>query len=494
MFKVTFISLYYDNYHSIHFNCKLALSMQIKFLGATETVTGSKHIIKTDNGYNVLLDCGLYQGMGKETDSLNRNFDFNPSDIDVVILSHAHIDHSGNLPLLINKGFLGSIYCTPPTLVVVEVLLYDSAKIHESDIEYVNKKRELRGEELLKPLYTSKDVDRCLKHFKTVPYHAEFTLNEEVSFLFTDAGHILGSAIVNLKLKDKEHKITHLTFTGDIGKYDDMLLKDPEIFPQADYIICESTYGDRLHEVEKDAELHLLNVVRNTCVEKKGKLIIPAFSLGRTQEIVFILDKLKNLGLLPNIKVYVDSPMSSNVTDIMRQHVDCFNAKLQTYIKTDADPFGFNNLIYIREKADSINLNSNKEPCIIISASGMMDAGRIKHHLRNNISDQKNTILVVGYCSQNSLGGRIREGQKVVKIFGEEYAVNADVEIIDSYSAHADYNELIRFLSCQDKQKVKKVFLVHGDPPAKISFRDKLLLQGYNNVVIPTKNESYILD
>ena len=468
--------------------------MKLKFIGATETVTGSKHLVITEKGFTILLDCGLYQGMGKETDSLNRNLDLVPSEIDVVVLSHAHIDHSGNLPLLVKNGFLGSIYCTPPTLEVVEVLLYDSAKIHEGDIKYVNKKREQRGEEPLIPLYTTKDVDRCLKHFKTVSYHADFVLNEDAILNFTDAGHILGSAVVNLKIKDKADKIIKLTFSGDVGKYDDLLLKNPEIFPQADYIICESTYGDRLHEVDVDAELHLLNVVRNTCVEKKGKLIIPAFSLGRTQEIVFILDKLKNKGLLPNIKVYVDSPLSTNVTDIMRENVSCFNEKLQEYIKTDSDPFGFSNLKYIREKEESMALNTSKEPCIIISASGMMDAGRIKHHLRNNISDSKNTILVVGYCTPNSLGGRIREGQKKVRIFGEEYDVNADVEVIDSYSAHADYGELIRFLSCQDKTKVKKIFLIHGDIEAKLSFKEKLYVEGYKDVIIPNKRESFYLD
>jgi metallo-beta-lactamase family protein len=468
--------------------------MQVKFIGATETVTGSKHLITTDKDYSILLDCGLYQGMGKETDSLNRHLGINPSKIDVVILSHAHIDHSGNLPLLVKEGFLGSIYCTPQTLEVVEVLLQDSAKIHEYDIEYVNKKREQRGEEPLEPLYTVKDTERCLKHFKTVPYHTDFHLNDEVAFNFTDAGHILGSAAVNLQLKNKDKKIIHLTFTGDVGKYNDMLLKDPECFPQADYILCESTYGDRLHEIEKDAELHLLNVVRNTCVEKKGKLIIPAFSLGRTQEIVYILDKLKNKKMLPNIKVYVDSPLSTNITDIMRENVDCFNQRLQEYIKVDADPFGFSNLKYIHEKEESIALNSSEEPCIIISASGMMDAGRIKHHLANNISDPKNTILVVGYCTPNSLGGRIKAGEKEVKIFGQFHEVNADVEIIDSYSAHADYSELIRFLSCQDKTKIKKLFLIHGDPDAKISFKDKLVEEGYKDVVIPNKNETFILE
>jgi len=468
--------------------------MKIKFLGATETVTGSKHLVRTEKGFSILLDCGLYQGMGKETDTLNRNLDLIPSEIDVVILSHAHIDHSGNLPLLVKEGFLGSIYCTPPTLEVVEVLLYDSDKIHEGDIKYVNKKREQRGEAPIVPLYTTKDVDRCMKHFKTVPYHADYVLNEDATLTFTDAGHILGSAVVNLKIKDISDKIINLTFTGDVGKYNDMLLKNPEPFPQADYIICESTYGDRIHEVDSDAELHLLNVVRNTCVEKRGKLIIPAFSLGRTQEIVFILDKLKNKGLLPNIKVYVDSPLSTNVTDIMRENVVCFNEKLQEYIKTDPDPFGFSNLKYIREKEESMALNTSKEPCIIISASGMMDAGRIKHHLRNNISDAKNTILIVGYCTPHSLGGKIKEGQNVVKIFGEEYEVNAKVEVIDSYSAHADYSELLRFLSCQDKAKIKKLFLVHGDIDAKISFKEKLYVEGYKDIIIPNKRESFYLD
>lgn len=467
--------------------------MEVKFFGATETVTGSKHIITLDDGFSVLLDCGLYQGAGKETDEMNRHLGFNPGTINAMILSHAHIDHSGNIPLLVKQGFLGSIYCTPATLEIVEVLLYDSAKIHENDIEFLNKKRALKDKDPLKPLYTSKDVERCLPHFKTVPYNAEFRLAPNLSFTFTDAGHILGSAVVNLKLKSKEEKIVTLTFSGDVGRFSDMLLKPPAPFPQADYIICESTYGNKLHEKEPDAELHMLNVVRNTCLEKKGKLIIPAFSLGRTQEIVFILDKLKNKGLLPNIKVYVDSPLSTNITNIMREQVALFNASLQEYIKTDPDPFGFNNLTYIREKEDSIALNNSKEPCIIISASGMMDAGRIKHHLANNISNPKNTILVVGYCSPNSLGGYIREGKKQVKIFGDYFEVNADVEIIDSYSAHADYNELLQFLSCQDKEKIKKIFLVHGEIDAKISFKEKLMSKGYKEIIIPNKAEAFNL-
>ncbi len=468
--------------------------MKVKFLGATETVTGSKHLVTTPSGFNVLLDCGLYQGVGQQTDTLNRHLGFDPAKINAVILSHAHIDHSGNLPLLIKQGFIGSIYCTPSTLPIVEVLLYDSANIQQNDIEHINKKREAKNLEPLKPLYTKKDVDKCLKHFKTIPYHHSFFLNNEVSFKFTDAGHILGSAVINLNLINEENKTINLTFTGDVGKYNDLLLKDPECFPLADYIICESTYGDKLHDSENNAEEQLLNVINYTCVEKQGKLIIPAFSLGRTQEIVFILDKLKNKNLLPKIKVYVDSPMSSSITDIMREHVKCFNEKLQEYIKTDTDPFGFNSLIYIREKIDSIKLNESKEPCIIISASGMMDAGRIKHHLAHNISNEKNTILVVGYCTPNSLGGDIRSGKKTVRIYGDYYNVNADVKIIDSYSAHADYKELIKFLSCQDKNKVKKIFLVHGENSSKTAFKEKLLAEGYADVIIPTKEDSFLLN
>lgn len=468
--------------------------MKIKFFGATETVTGSKHLITTTSGFNVLLDCGLYQGMGKQTDTLNRHFGFDPATIDAVILSHAHIDHSGNLPLLVKQGFIGSIYCTPATLPVVEVLLYDSAHIHQSDIEHANKLREAKQLDPIKPLYTKNDVEKCLKHFKTIPYHHQYFLHDEISFSFTDAGHILGSAVINVNLKKSESNRLNLTFTGDVGRYNDLLLKDPENFPQADYIICESTYGDKLHENDDDAESHLLNAVTRTCIEKKGKLIIPAFSLGRTQEIVFILDKLKNKNLLPNIKVYVDSPMSSSITDIMREHVHCFNEKLHNYIKTDVDPFGFNNLLYVRERTDSMKLNETKEPCVIISASGMMDAGRIKHHLAHNLSNPKNTILVVGYCSPNSLGGDIRAGKKTVRIFSEYYPVNADIEVIDSYSAHADYKELIRFLSCQDKSKVKKIFLVHGENEAKVAFKEKLLSEGYKDVLLPNKGETFNLE
>lgn len=467
--------------------------MKVKFIGATETVTGSKHLIITEKGKQILLDCGLYQGMGRETDELNRNLGLNAEKIDAVILSHAHIDHSGNLPFLVKEGFKGKIYCTDATFDVCEILLMDSAHIQESDVRYINKRRLKRNLGLIKPLYTTKDAERCLKRFKPLPYGSEFYLNDELSFHFSDVGHITGSAAVHIT-SHEEGKNTVLSFTGDVGRYTDLLLKSPEPFIQSDYIICESTYGDKLHDQQEDAAVKLLEVVANTCVEKKGKLIIPAFSLGRTQEIVFVLDKLKNEGKLPNIKIFVDSPLSVSATEIVRKHPEAFNEELREYIKKDPDPFGFNNLTYIQDSTESKELNEIEEPCIIISASGMADAGRVKHHIRNSISDPKNTILMVGFCAPFTLGARLLEGQKEVHIFGEFFKVLADIQVIHSYSAHADYSELLRYLSCQSKEKVKNIFLVHGETESKVEFKEKLETEGYKTITIPQKGETFKLE
>jgi metallo-beta-lactamase family protein len=466
--------------------------MKLKFIGATETVTGSKHLVITEKGKQILLDCGLYQGMGKETAELNSSLGLNPESVEAVILSHAHIDHSGNLPYLVKEGFKGKIYCTEATYDVCEILLMDSAHIQENDVHYINKRRLRKNLEPIKPLYTTKDAERCLKRFKPLPYHTEFYINDEISFHFSDVGHITGSAAVHITA-DENGKRTTLSFTGDVGRYTDLLLKSPESFMPSDYIICESTYGDKLHEQQADAAVKLLEVVQHTCVDKKGKLIIPAFSLGRTQEIVFVLDKLKNEGKLPNIKIFVDSPLSVSATDIVRRHPESFNENLQEYIKSDPDPFGFNNLTYIQDASESKELNSLKEPCIIISASGMADAGRVKHHIRNSIGDARNTVLLVGYCAPHTLGARLLEGNKEVHIFGDYFQVKADIQAIHSYSAHADYGELIRYLSCQDKQKVKGLFLVHGETESKVSFKEKLEAEGYKNIIIPNKGESFVL-
>ncbi|MFN5182236.1 MAG: MBL fold metallo-hydrolase RNA specificity domain-containing protein [Bacteroidota bacterium] len=466
--------------------------MKLKFFGATDQVTGSKHLLTTTKGKNYLLDCGMYQGRGKEIAFLNQEFPEDPEKIEAIILSHAHIDHSGLIPYFFKKGFRGKVYCTPATFQVCEILLQDSAHIQEQDVKFVNKRRAKENLTPIKPLYTTNDAEKCLKLFKVVPLHTRFRLCDEVEFIFTDAGHILGSASIHLKLFEEEKEI-NLSFSGDVGRYNDLLLKSPESFPQADYIICESTYGDELHEKHSDGEMVLLNLVRKTCIEKKGKLIIPAFSIGRTQEIVFSLDKMKNAGLLPPINVYVDSPLSTNATDIMRDNLELLNDNIQEYAKKDPDPFGFNNLHYIKSAEESKKLNFKNEPCIIISASGMADAGRIKHHIMHAVGSSRNTVLIAGYCSPNSLGGELLARKKSVRIFGDYFEVKADVENVSSYSAHADYEELLKYLSCQKQEMVKKVFLVHGEKNAKSEFLKKLNKVGFKDVLIPVKNEIFQL-
>lgn len=467
--------------------------MKIKFIGATESVTGSRHLLITEKGKQILLDCGLYQGLGKETQQLNRDLGLDAKQIEAVILSHAHVDHSGNLPSLVKQGFKGKIYCTPATLDVCKILLLDSAHIHESDVSYINKRRKKKRLPEIEPLYTVADAEKCLKQFKPITFETRFQINDELSFTFTENGHIIGSAAINLEVNEKE-KHTRLTFTGDIGRYTDPLLKAPKPFPQADYIICESTYGNRLHDSLEDSEKHLLEVVLNTCVEKKGRLVIPAFSLGRTQEVLYLLDKLKNKNLLPSLKIFVDSPLSKKATEIVRNHPESFNDELKTYLKTDPDPFGFPNLKYIQDAEESKALNYLKEPCIIISASGMGDAGRVKHHIANAIGDNKNTILITGYCAPNTLGAALLKGEERVHIYGDYFDVKAEVKAILSLSAHADYKGMIQFLNSQDKKIVKSIFLVHGDSDAKSAFREHLLEAGFKNALIPDKGEICQLD
>ncbi len=458
--------------------------MQIQFIGASKEVTGSKHLITTNKGLKILLDCGMFQGKGMETDAMNRDLGFEPSEIDYLILSHAHIDHSGLIPYIHKLGFSGTIICTPATRDLCAIMLADAGRIQEHDTYTNNKKRALHNLPPLEPLYKLDDAHACMSNFISVPYHKEFSIENDIIVLFTDTGHILGSSAVNLTIREGK-KIHRLCYTGDIGRYNKRILKNPEAFPQADYIITESTYGDRMHAETKDAEIQLLKIVIDTCTKKKGKLIIPSFSVGRTQEIVYALDRLKNQKLLPDIDVYVDSPLSTDATNIMRLHTECFNDEMLEYIKKDPDPFGFKNLHYIQTIDESKALNSSHKPCIIISASGMMEAGRVKHHLANNIENPKTTILVVGYCSPTTLGSRISRGDKVVSIFGQRYEVKADVEHLESYSAHGDYNEMIRFLICQNTKKVKKVFLVHGEEKVQQNYAVHLKKAGFNNILIP---------
>jgi metallo-beta-lactamase family protein len=466
--------------------------MDIKFLGAAQTVTGSKHLIKTASGTKFLLDCGLFQGSGAETEIKNRNLNFNPVDLDFVILSHAHIDHSGNLPTIVKAGFRGKIYTTQATIDLCKIMLLDSAKIHQLDLKYVNRRRRNTGRELLEAVYDEKDVEETIKLFEPIVLGKWTKLSDDVKVFFTDAGHILGSVVTNLKIKEN-NKYLKLSYTGDIGRYDDRILKAPAEFPQADYIICESTYGNRLHPKTQDAEEELLQIIINTCIRNKGKIIIPAFSLGRTQEIVYAMDRLTTQGRMPRIDVYVDSPLSVNATAVMKKHPEFYNKNIIDYMKKDPDPFGFSLLHYVKEVEESKSINLLPDPCIIVSASGMAEAGRIKHHIKNNISDPKNTILMVGYCSPGSLGARLINGDKKIKIFGEEYKVLADVKVLSNYSAHADYLEIEKFLECQNPKKVKKVFLVHGEKSVQLDFKEFLHQKDFKDIFIPMEGESFTL-
>ncbi len=464
--------------------------MKITFYGAAKTVTGSKHLITTEKQKNILLDCGLFQSKGSETEYLNRHFGFEPSIVDYMILSHAHTDHAGNIPHLVKEGFTGPIYATPATIDLCKIMLMDSAHIQESDIAYLNKKRIKKGEAPLTPIYTEADVTIAIQQFVPVKYNEGISIDDHIRFHFTDAGHILGSAAVNLEI-DENGTTKKIFFSGDVGRYNDIILRAPQEFPQADIILCESTYGNRLHEHTEDAEARLIKIVQETCVERKGKLIIPAFSLGRTQEVVYALDRAHTAGKMPHIPVYIDSPLAISATEIMRKHTESFNPEILEYMQQDTDPFGYDEVFYIRDVADSKSLNDFPEPCIIISASGMMEAGRIKHHIKNNIEDTNNTILIVGYVTPHSLGGKLKDGSTEVRIFGELYTVKAKIEIIDSYSAHADYEELLRYLLCQDPKLVSKLFLVHGEDDALFEFRNKLTDVGFGHIFIPDLGETY---
>lgn len=426
----------------------------------------------------------MYQGKGMDTDAMNRNLGFSPRDIDYLILSHAHIDHSGLIPYIAKLGFEGSVITTHATRDLCAIMLADCGKIQEHDTETNNKKRAKKNLPPLEAIYTKADAEQAMQYFLGVPYNKPYRICKGVWVTFTNSGHLLGSSTINLTIKEGEKK-KHIAFTGDIGRPANRILRSPDPFPQADLLICESTYGNRLHESTVIAEDKLLEVITNTCVKKKGKLIIPSFSVGRTQEVIYSLNNFYNSGKLPKIKIYVDSPLSVNATNIFRLHQECFNDEIVKLMETDPDPFGFNDLYFIQQVEDSKKLNDTKEPCVIISASGMMEAGRVKHHLANSISDPKNTVLAVGYCSPTTLGARILRGDKEVSIFGTVYKVNAEIERIDSYSGHADYNEMIGFLNCQDKKKLKQLVLVHGDIDAQEFFKDKLTEDGFTNIIIP---------
>lgn len=483
--------------------------MKIQFIGATREVTGSKHLITTDSGHTILLDCGMYQGKGMETDAANRDLGFDPAKLDCVVLSHAHIDHSGLIPYIVKMGFKGDIYCTPATRDLCVLMLTDTAFIQEQDVRMYNKKidrqhphKEKGKKYFVEPLYSQQDVNRAMKHFVTYSYDRRFRLFDDVLLTFTNSGHMLGGAICSLEIYEKDEggkgltgegkRWKRLTYTSDIGRLHCHILPPPQLFPQCDYLICESTYGDRIHDEQMVTEEQLLGIVEDTCVYRKGQLLIPAFSVGRTQEIVYVLNQLFNDGRLPQIPVYVDSPMSTNATQIFRMYPEELSDEVRDTMQFDPDPFGFNTLHYITDIRESKALNHKDEPCIIISASGMLEAGRIKHHVANHISDPRCTILIVGYCEPTTLGARIQQpGLQWISIFGLDRKIKAQITKIEGFSGHGDYREMIDYLtrSLQVNQ-VQHTFVVHGNADAAEAYKGHLHDAGFSNITIPEKGET----
>lgn len=469
--------------------------MKIKFCGAARYVTGSAHLITLDSGYKILLDCGMFQGSGKDLWEWNNTWLFDPKEVDTLILSHAHIDHTGRVPQLVKDGFDGDIHCTHATRSLCAIMLLDSAKIQERDVEWHNKrilkKRKPKRSKLRVPLYKTEHTHQAMELFVGYNYNRWHRIHPDVEVMFRDQGHILGSASVTLRIKEAGKEVI-VGFTGDIGRPDRPILRDPNPMPDADYLICESTYGDRDHETTPEQTDRFLEVLKHTCLEKKGKLIIPAFSVGRTQEIVYMLDKMETAGLLPKIPVYVDSPLAVNATEVFGAHPECFDNELNEYLLIDDNPFGFNSLNYIRKVEASKALNNSTQPCIIISSSGMMNAGRVRHHLYNNIDNEENTFLIVGYCAPNTAGGMLKAGIQELKIFGEYKPVNAEIISMASFSAHGDRGEMKTFISNQ--KKCKEIYLVHGDLDAQQAFKKYLQNDGFGKIAIPQKGEEVELD
>lgn len=462
--------------------------MKLKFLGAAREVTGSKFLITIADGKKILLDCGMYQGKGLETDGANRNLGFDPVTLDHIILTHAHIDHSGLIPFVYKLGFRGSVICTNATRDLCAIMLADSGHIQEGDVKWFNKRRIAKGLPPVEPIYTENEARRCMELFIGVAYDRRFRINDKINVRFINTGHMLGSSAVVVEITENG-ATTRIGYTGDIGRPVNRILKSPQPFPQCDYLITESTYGNRLHPKMQEAEADLLRIIRETCVQRGGKVIIPSFAVGRTQEVVYSLNNFFNEGKLPKVNIFVDSPLAVNATGIFRMYTGDLNEKVNEVMENDPDPFGFGSLRYITSAKDSKKLNSYKKPCVIISASGMMEAGRIKHHLANNIENPNNTVLAVGYCSPVTLGARILSGAEAVSIFGQMHPVNARIEKIEAFSGHGDYEEMISYLKCQDMKKLKKTFLVHGDYEVQLFYKEQLENAGFRRIAIPAPGD-----
>lgn len=464
--------------------------MNIEFQGAARTVTGSMHLLHINNR-RILLDCGLFQGRRSEASERNRTFPFDPRSIDAVVLSHAHIDHSGNLPGLVRHGFNGPIYATPATFDLCTIMLTDSGYIQQKDAEFLNKKLAKKGSPLIEPLYTPTDVANTLKLFRTVPYQKEFDVQPNVSVQYFDAGHILGSASIRV-VATSGGVAKRLGFTGDLGPKNLPIVRDPVFMGDVEALISESTYGGTLHESPDEKSDQLAADLRRT-IARGGKTIVPAFSVGRTQDLAFALHKLFDKGELPRIPIYVDSPLAVNATEIFRKHPECFDEDTYQHVVQNHDPFGLEQLHYIRSVEESKQLNDRKEPCMIIAASGMCEAGRILHHLANNIGDSRNTILIVGYQAEHTLGRRLVNNDREVKIFGTAYERNAEVVVHNSFSAHADGNGLREYIMLFDRRMLQQTFLVHGELERAELLKRDLENAGATGISIPERGSTFVL-
>jgi metallo-beta-lactamase family protein len=466
--------------------------MRLTFCGATQEVTGSMHLLEV-NDRRILLDCGMYQGHRADTYERNLNFPFDPASIDAVILSHAHIDHSGNLPNLVKQGFSGNIWCTAATRNLCTYMLMDSGYIQEQDAYYLNKRKRERGEPEIEPIYTQADARATLSQFVSVGLHRPVLVADGVELTFYNAGHILGAAQVALEIREQvSGKQWRLVFSGDLGRDEIAILNPPEVLETADIVIMESTYGDRLHGTYEGARRKLRDVVNRTA-KQRGKVIIPSFAVGRTQEIVYALNQLDADGDIPELPIFVDSPLAVNATDVFRMHPEAWNQEVQAFLTEDRrkSPFDFDNMEYVREVRRSKQLNSMSGSAIIISASGMAENGRILHHLKHNIEAKENTILLVSFMAEHTLGRRLKDGAARVRIFGEEYDVRAAVETIDGYSAHADQEGLVRWAKNFDRDRLQSLFIVHGEPDPARTLAG--LLDGHvkGAVEIPVRNQSF---
>jgi metallo-beta-lactamase family protein len=463
--------------------------LKIQFYGGARTVTGSQHLL-TINGRKILLECGLFQGRRQDTFEKNKNFGYDPKEIDALILSHAHIDHSGNIPNLVKNGFDGPIYATSATIDLCKIMLKDSAYLQQRDIEWLNKRKKSRIPE--EPLYSIEDVEEALQKFIPVEYNTAKEIFPGIVAYYQDAGHILGSAGILIEIEEEGKKL-RFGFSGDIGRHEMPIIRDPDYFNDLDVLIMESTYGNRIHTHSEEVEEEVAKVVREV-FDRKGKIIIPAFAVGRTQLLVYVLHKLFDQNRIPEMPIYVDSPLAVNATKVFRDHPECFDRETnRIFLESGDDPFGFSRLKYISTVDQSKELNDMHEPMIIISASGMAEGGRILHHLANNIHNPKNLVLFVGYAAENTLARKIMDGMERVNILGEEHSVKCQIKTMDYFSGHADQNELLDYLSLNPQNRLKNIFLVHGEEEQALPLREKILHKGYKNAEFPLSGEKFVI-